>query len=92
MKTIVEPNSKRQKITRHKIGDQQYELRIGKTVVAQAYKSGRSGVDHYPWEWHLLHEMRFVAEGKRETGVTESLREIVDKLEVHIAEYGLESK
>lgn len=47
---------------------------IGGVQVAQAFMTGRAGVDNYPWEWSLTTDGVALALRSRHTGVTDTLR------------------
>ncbi len=80
------------KIKRKKVGDRTYELidtEVG-DVVARVSMTGRYGVDHYPWDWHLTDDtVEFGDSGMRTQGVTETLKGAIDFIEVNANRYGL---
>jgi hypothetical protein len=50
----------------------------GGTLLAQAVRTGRAGIDDYPWDWYLAYGIKPVP-GHKASGVTDTLREAKEK-------------
>lgn len=82
------------KLTRKKIGDQQYDLVMPDgRVVGNAVKTG-THLDDYPWEWILADDLYAVLKEKgfgniRSQGSEDTLTACVDQLASKIVQYDL---